>query len=763
VLQAFDDFKISSIQIEGSAVVPVATIKSYLPISVGDHMTDTRAQDVIEALFNTHFFEDITLKRQANTLVITVVECPVIGFLHIEGNKTLKKDDLLKAFKEAGLAEGRLYQAVLLDKVQKDLERQFIAIGKYAARLQVSVEHLGDRRVGLSIKIHEGPDARIRSIRILGAKAFSQKVLQDQMRLHATGPLSFLTRDNRYTATRFDSDLEAVRQLYLDKGYLQMRIHSHQVALSVDKKYLDISISIDEGGVYRIGTVNFLGFWEWPLDALHSLITIKPKDIASRAKIMRAIKVLQERVGEDGYAFAKITPSIDLHDSDKTVRLGFRCEPGEKIVTRFIHFSGNTHTDEKVLRREMLQLEGAPLSTILMENSRARLNKTGFFSTVTIDPVTVDGHSDQVDLDVAVEEAHAGQIGGSMGYSTEEGLVFGFNLHHRNFLGSGNMASFNFHRSKSAINYAVSYENPYYTIDGVSRGFQLFYNQSELSKTAYVTSYVSDSQGGTVQYGFPLGPSTRFSLGYGVQQTKIKVGVLSATSVQLQNIMQAQHERRYDEGMLFGGWNYNGFDRFLFPTKGRHIQVDVNTSLLGSSHYYGMGIKYQRYHPFGGSGFVFYHQMQSAFGHGFGGEALPFYKHYHAGGSRSVRGFYEHSLGPKDSFGKAFGGNVLWTNTFAVILPSWFSEAELPPARLQFFIDMGQVWDTQAYVGVSGANGVRCSTGVSLTWLSPMGPLVFNLAKPLKKYMSSYTAANGLSYRILDKTEPFSFGIGTSF
>jgi outer membrane protein insertion porin family len=759
---AFEPFVVRDIRMEGLERIQNGTVLNYLPVAIGDKISATDSNDVIQALFKTGFFDDIQLERDQDTLVLKFKERPSIGKVTLSGNQEISEENLSAILKEQGLAEGMTFDRSLLEMLRNELERMYYSHGKYAVKIDTKVEHLPRNRVAISINIEEGYYARIKEINVVGNQKFSTANLLNQFDLTKPNYKSWVTRSDQYDKQKLGKDLEKLRTYYMDRGYLNFKILSTQVSISPDKQDIFITVNIHEGDQFKLDSFQMAGKTEIARDKLEKLIILKKGEVFSRSKVSDIVKAMTERLGEEGYAFAKVNPVPELDEKNKLVNLTIFVEPGQKVYVRRILIKGNTKTKDSVIRKNLSQLEGAPISTLKVEGSKQQLNRVGYFKEVSVETVPVPGINDQVDVVFTVEEASSGQLGGGIGYSDLDGIVFNANVSNRNVLGTGKSADLQFNRSKVYTTYSVSLNDPYYTIDGISRGVNLFYGETDLGKTTSISDYSTDAYGINLNYGIPLSVYDRFNFGYGFQSTSIKVSKSDDLPVQLQNFLNPNRDPNfnylqsspyYDEFTLALGWSHNSLDRYVFPENGLSQGISLSGAVPGSDLEYYRLSYYLQYYKSLGSGFVGMLAANVGYGNGYGKTLnLPFYKNFYAGGARSVRGFEESSLGPLDSAGNPYGGNFLTTGTLALILPDFIAPGSRA-FRTAVFFDAGQVYfvkDRSNNPPPIGPEGLRYSAGISVTWMSPMAPLVFSLAKPLKKAET-------------DKEKILSFTFGTIF
>lgn len=751
---AFESFKVENIQIHGLQRITEGTVMNYLPISEGETLTQSRTSEVLKALFDTGFFQNIQLVKEGNVLIIEVQERPTIGKIEITGNKDIPTENLNKILKELGLAEGHVLDRSNLELITNELERMYFGHGKYSVKIDTKVIPQEDNRVTVEITIFEGQAARIKSINIIGNHHYSDEVLLKQFELKSSHCYSWISRNDQYDKEKLTADLEKLRTFYLDRGYLNFQITSTQVTISPDKLDIYVTVNIEEGQAFKLGQYSVAGQMVVPEDEIMKLIQLKSGETFSRTKISKIVEAITNRLGQEGYANAKVNPVPDIHEETNVADITFYIEPGNRIYVRRVLIEGNSKTKDEVIRRELIQMEGAIVNTKWIEDSRTRLNRTGYFKEVNVDLKPVPGVSDEVDLVYTVEEASAGQLGGGVGYSDVDGIVFNANVSNRNFLGTGNSLDFAFNNSKSYTTYNVSYNNPYYTIDGVSRGFTAFYSKTDLSRATTVSDYNTDMYGINASYGYPISPVDRVSFGYGYQNTKLFVRP-DFTPLEIQNFLNKNGGNSNEVTVAFG-WSHNTYDRYMFPENGLRQGASMTLSVPGSSlQYYRFTYEMQWYKKTIGD-FVFTTSGITGYGGRYGKtEALPFYRNFFAGGPTTVRGFGDNSLGPRDSFGNPFGGNLLAAGSVGLILPQkWLKDIQ--SIRTQIFFDVGQVYDLKydkqfANESLSrNPNGVRYSTGVSLTWMSPMAPLVFSYGIPLNRKDN-------------DHVKGFSFSFGTVF
>ncbi|RMD71155.1 MAG: outer membrane protein assembly factor BamA [Gammaproteobacteria bacterium] len=739
---AFEPFVVKDIRVEGLQRISAGTVFNYLPVSVGEVMDEQRARESIRALFKTGFFKDVRLYREGDTLIVRVVERPAIARVSISGNREVGTDELKKALEHIGLAPGRVFKRALLENVEQELKNLYFSLGKYGVQIKTTVTPVERNRVDIAIQIREGEVARIRAIHLVGNRVFSDKVLLKRFQLHPTGWLSFWKKDDRYSKQKLTADLEALRSFYLDQGYLQFRIRNTLVSLTPDKKGVYITIEIEEGDRYTVKDVRLEGRFVLPKDELKSLISIHPGDVFSRREVTESATRLGERLAEEGYAFANINAIPEVDQVQKQVSLTFFIDPGKRTYVRRIQITGNTKTEDEVLRREMRQMESALLKTKKLELSRTRLEKLGYFEEVNVETPAVAGTDDQVDVKFNVTERPSGNLLAGLGFSQSQGIIFNASVTQDNFLGTGKRVSVAFNNSQVNRVYSFAYNNPYYTMDGVSRGFSLYYRTTD-SGAANVGDFTTDVAGGNLRYGIPLKEFD--TLRFGVEYEHLSVNTTDSTPQEYITFIEENGDT-FDVPKLTIGWSHDSRNRALFPEKGTLASLSLEATLPGVGlEYYKLGYRHQWYRP------LIKHTIlllkgQLGYGDSFGGTTrFPFFENFYAGGSRTVRGFKDNTLGPRSSNNNPLGGSVkVVGNAELLFPPPLFTDSK--SVRMGIFFDAGNVFES----GTFDAGELRYSVGFSTQWLSPLGPLSFSLAKALN--------AKGE-----DETQVFQFAIGTAF
>ena len=747
---AEEPFVVKDIRVEGIQRTEAGTVFSYLPVKVGDVMTDEKTAAAIKALYATGFFKDVRLEARDGVVIVTVEERPSIASITLNGIKEFSADDLKKGLKETGLAEGRVLDRALLDKAEQELQRQYFNRGKYAVEIKSTLTPLERNRVAVQFDVVEGDSAKIRQINIVGNKAFKEKELLNQFTSTTPGWLTWYTKNDQYSKSRLGGDIEALRSFYLNRGYLEFNVDSTQVSISPDKQGIYITVNITEGPQYRVSDVKLAGQMLVPEAELKKLITVKPGEVFARDRLTETTKKIGDRLGNDGYAFANVNAVPELDKEKGMVAFTLFVDPGRRVYVNRINVAGNTKTRDEVVRREIRQMEGAYYDAEKINRSRDRLNRLGFFNEVNIETPSVPGTTDQVDVNVSVAEKSTGNVMLGAGFSSSEGLVLSGSVSQNNVFGTGNRLSAQINSGSVNTVYALSFTNPYYTIDGISLGYDLYRRDVDASRLSNVGDYKTSTLGAGVRFGLPVNERDFISFGLTYEQTSLTIDPLTAPTQYKLFVDEFGNDNdtlRFDTA-----WARDTRNSFLFPTKGlmQRVAAEVGTP-AGSLQYYKLSFQHQHYFPLG-KDFTLMLNGEVGIGGGLSGKPLPFFKNFYAGGTSSVRGFYNGTLGPKDINGNVLGGDkrVVGNAELFFPLPGLKDDQSL---RMSTFIDVG------ATFGPNDANNLyqnfafgdlRYSAGVAVLWVSPLGPLKFSLAQPIVK-------KDG------DKTEVFQFTLGSTF
>ncbi len=736
---AIEPFVIRDIRVEGIQRTEAGTIFSYLPVKVGDTLTDERVAQAIRALFATGFFRDVSLERDGDVLVVVVQERPSVAQIDFTGMSEFNRDQLIAGMRQIGLAEGQVFDRGLLERAEQELKRQYLSRGYYAVAVSTTVTPLERNRVSVNFNIEEGRVAKIRQISIIGAKTFSERQLLNQFVLRTPGLMTWFSKHDQYSRQKLSSDLESLRSYYFDRGYLEFSIDSTQVSITPDKQDIYITISISEGGKYTVSDIKVAGEMLIPEAEVRKMIQFKPGDVFSRARLTESTKLITERLGNDGYAFANVNAVPDLDQKKQLAAFTFFIDPGRRVYVRRVNVTGNSRTRDEVVRREMRQLEGAWYSGDRITQSKQRVDRLGYFNEVNVETPAVPGATDQVDVNVAVVEKPTGVLLFGAGYGSGDGLTFSGSITQQNIFGSGRHLSLSFNTSEINTVYALSYTNPYFTVDGVSQGFDLYYRISDPSARD-LARYNTDTLGGQIRMGVPVSEIDTVHYGLGYETVDITV---FPDSPLIYRDYVATFGPSNTNLYLNIGWARDGRDSLLYPTKGTLQKAGAEVGLpAGDLNYYKLAYQYQRYFPLS----RVYTLMLNAdlgYGDGYTDEPLPFFKNFYAGGVTSVRGFKSYTIGPKDSDGNPRGGSQKLVGNAEFLFPFPGLENDRT-VRLSTFIDMGYAGDK------FDTDQLRYSTGVALFWASPLGPLKVSVGFPLRT-------------RPLDVEQRFQFTIGGVF
>lgn len=737
---AFDDFKIQKIRYSGLQRIHQSTVSSYMPLNQGDFLTEKSSSNAIKQLYATGFFQSIKLERQGNTLTVNLIERSTIGSVLLKGNKDLSSDQLKAVLKQLGIVKGRVYQRSAVDRFKQNLLEEYNSRGKYNSTIVIKKVPLTQNRVALSIEITEGRVALIKQINFIGNKAYSKAALKALMQLSERGFFTYFNKKDQYNQTSLNASLQDIKNDYMDSGYLKFKVDSSQVLLSPDKKSVYINIKITEGAQYTFSGFALAGKVLLKKERVNELVDIQKGSVFSRVKVTDSIKKIGEALGNLGYGFPEINAEPMIDESKKEIFITLRVEPGRHVYVRRINFKGNTKTGDYVLRQVIKQDEGTLLSLSKVKESERQLRNLGYLKQANVKTTPVSAANNQVDLDFYVEEAPSAEASVSLGYGTNGPEVnASFNQH--NFMGTGRTAGFNFNTSYWGRSYGINYYDPFYSLSGMGRGFDIYY-QTVDPKRLDVSSYTSDKYGFNVNYNVLLGDHASFQFGFGLDRLKLS-SLGSNPATQLQDFV-ATYGRRFDELKLTTGWTNNTYDRQPFPYKGLNQQASLLLALPLSStslSYYKAMYQIHAYFPVYKSGFIFSALGNVAYGNMFNKKGLPFYENYFAGGIAQpgqVRGYESYSLGPLDSNNNNLGGNFLINGSLGLILPYPMSQNSV---RSSVFMDAGNVYAKGVSAAQSGSasGNLRYSAGVGIDWRSPFGPLSFSLAKPIKKEANDQT------------------------
>ena len=736
---ALEAFVVKDIRIEGIQRTEAGTVFSYLPIKVGETLTEEKAAAAIRALYATGFFRDVTLEAENGVLIVTVLERPSIAQIEFTGVKEFEPDQLKAGLKQVGLAEGRIFDRSLLDRAEQELKRQYISRGKYAATVTTTVTPLERNRVALNFSMTEGDVAKIREISIIGAKAFSERELLDQIVLRSPGWMTWFSKHDQYSRQKLQADLESLRSFYLNRGYIEFNIDTTQVSITPDKKDIYIAIGITEGERYTVSDVRLAGEMLVPEAELRKLINLKQGDLFSRERLTESTRAISDRLGNDGYAFANVNAAPEVDREKRQVAFTFFIDPGRRVYVRRINIAGNTRTRDEVIRREMRQIEGGWYSSERVNLSRSRIDKLGYFTEVNVETPSVAGSTDQIDVNISVAEKPTGNLLLGAGFSSDEGVVLSGGITQSNVFGSGNHLGINVNTSKLNTVYSLSVTEPYYTVDGVSRGFDIY--RRDVDPTSIDSGrYRTSTFGGQLRFAVPVTELDTIHYGLGAERTE-----LETFSDSPQRFIDFTNAFGSTTTTLLGtiGWARDGRDSLIYPTKGRLNRASAEFGLPGGDlRYYRLSYQHQWYHPLTRQ-YTLLLNGEIGVADGLSDKPLPFFKNFYAGGVNSVRGYETNSLGAKDPNGDPVGGKnrVVVNAEFLFPFPGLANDKSV---RMSAFVDNGMIADK------FDSSAFRHSVGISVLWVSPIGPLKVSAAYPINE-------------RPGDRIQRFQFTFGSAF
>ncbi len=800
-------FNVKDIRVDGLQRVSAGTVFSAFPVNIGDEVSDSDLAKASRTLYKTGYFNDIKILRDGDILVINVVELPTITELEIEGNSAIETDQLKEGLKQAGLAEGYVFKRSTLERLELELERQYVSQGRYDAQITTDVKKLPRNRVSLKINVEEGSVASISHINIVGSENFTKQELLNQFELKPTNLWSWYQSDDKYSREKLGGDTERLRSYYLDRGFIRFNLESTQVSLSPSKEDVFVTLNVHEGDIYTVNKVDLAGELILEEDLLSKLIVMKEDQTFSRRKMTLTQDLISKRLGNEGFTFAKVNGVPKINDEDKTVAITFYVEPGKRTYVRRINFTGNESTMDEVLRREMVQMEGGWASTELIEQSKSKLEQLGFFKGVSVETPKVPGSDDLVDVNYSVEEQPSGSLNLSIGYSSADGVIIGSSVSQNNFMGTGKKMSTSVNKTDAVTSLNLSFTNPYYTVDGISRGYSVFFQETDFSETTSSADYNTDTYGGRTNFSFPINSRERLSFSVEASRTEMELGNSSSIPEEI-NTFIADAGDQFDELTLGTSWSWTTLNRGLFPTAGAKQSLNFEATVPGSElEYFRLTYNAQKYFHIKGD-WTFRVRTEIGYGDGYGDtEELPFFRNFRAGGVGSVRGYSSNSLGPvgmikyndilsyvdgetqQNEDGSdvtnadnpnvyyvedtsELGGNLLTEASMELVFPLPFVEDQRS-MRSVLFLDAGNVFDTECLVlteatGISyatreaatnehtgctegfDADELRLGAGVSLTWVTAIGPLTF-------------TFARALNSKTGDETEGFEFSLGQVF
>ena len=739
-----DTFIVDDIRVEGLSRISPGTVFNYLPVTVGDKVDDQKVQDAMRALYKTGFFRDVRLERDNDVLVVIVSERESIADITFDGNKAIKTEDLLKGLKDVGFAKGEVYNESKLDKVTQELRRQYYANGKYGVKIESKVIPIDQNSLSIAFKIQEGEAARIKEINIVGNKVFTDKEILKNFKLTTPNWISWFTKDDQYSKQKLGGDLETLRSMYQDNGYINFTVESTQVSITPDKSDVYITVNINEGDKFTVGEVKLAGRLIVDEKELFKLVHTQTGAVFSRKELTATSKDITDRLGDEGYAFANVNAIPKIDNATKTVAVTYFIDPGQRAYVRRISFVGNSKTRDEVMRREMRQLEGGWISTKQVERSKVRLQRLGYFEEVNVETPAVPGMTDQVDVNFTVKERPSGNLMLGLGFSQNQGIIFNTTVTQDNFLGSGKSVSFTFNNSDVYRTFKVGYMNPYWTVDGVSRGFNIGYQETDASQDL-ITDFTSKTASAGVNFGIPISEYNFIGTGATFESTSIGTNPLYLAPEVADFI--ATEGSSFKTIRFNASFSYDTRNSAIFPTKGVFDQISADIAVPGGDlTFYKVYLDSRVFVPLVKE-YVLLLKGNVGYGDSYGDtKKLPFFENFYGGGPRSVRGYEENSLGPQDIYQRSLGGDLELVGNAELILPVPFL-AEVKSVRLSAFYDAGNVYGAGENVTF---RSLRMSGGIAGMWISPFGLISVSVAEPF------HTQSQ-------DKIQRFQFTFGTTF
>jgi outer membrane protein insertion porin family len=769
-------FVVRDMRVEGLRRISEGTVFNYLPINVGDTIDQVRIREAIRALYDQALFDDIEMRREEDTLIVVVKERPSIENFTIDGNKDIKTEDLMESLRGVGLSRGRTFDRSVLDNVQQFLKEQYYDRGKYGVVIDSNVIERPNNTVSIGINVKEGDRAKIRQVNIIGNESFDEDDIREDFELDTANWLSWFRQDDRYGKEALSGDLETLRSFYMDRGYADFRVDSTQVAISPDRKDIYVTINVHEGDVYTISDIKLVGEMVVPEEQLRAMVLAQPGSMFNLQLLQSSVEFMSFRLGEEGYANAEIDPVPDLDHENKEASITFYVNPSSRVYVRRINFNGVDEVDDEVLRRQMRQNEGAYLSNRLVDRSKILLQRLPYIENVEVENIPVDGSPDQVDVDFDIEYRMPGQFSGGLGYSESQKLMLNGSIIHTNFLGTGNRVALQAQSGRFSTLYALSHTDPYTTRNGVSRTVGVNYRDIAQFVSG-ASDFSTTSQGATLEYGFPITEFQNLSIGLSYNSAELLSSFRSTQQSQewvLNNgnpfigdvgLGTTFFGTQFDAYELIVGWIYDSRNRAIFANRGSRQQVFLGYAIPGSDvEYWTARYNYTKYIPLWGN-WVIRGNAELGYGEGLGATtSIPPYKQFFGGGPESIRGYKESWMGPKDSFGRPYGGNVLVATQLELIIP--LPEKFQSQARASIFYDLGNVFSTGevSFTDKLGSpvsyepdfDELRSSVGIAVQWLAPLGLFRFSYAMPLNE-----VAGNDRFYG--DEIERFQFSIGQAF
>ena len=734
---------VSDVRIEGLQRVSVGSVFTEIPVNVGDELSEADMREIVKDLFKSGSFDDVQVGRDGNVLVIVLKERPAIDKIEIEGNKAIKTEALLEGLTGSGLSEGEIFKKVTLEHIRTDLERQYVSQGRYGARIKTELEDLPRNRVAIKIDVTEGDVAGIKHINIVGNTIFDDETLLELLELKLPSLFSFYTKDDRYSKEKLTGDLETLESHYLDRGYLNFVIDSTQVSIAPNKEDVYITVNVIEGEQFTVKGVDVAGeLHDIPEQSIRGLIFVRPGQIFSREAMTASEDQIERALGNAGYTFASATGQPVQNEDDNTVEVKFFVDAGQRAYVRRIEFTGNTFTQDEVLRREMRQMEGGWASNALIERSKVRLERLLYFKEVSVETPAVAGTEDQIDVHYTVEEAPSGSISGTLGYAQRTGIMLGANYRENNWFGTGNSINLGVNHSAWQTAYSFSFFDPYFTVDGVSRGYSVSFRKSDFDERN-IARFSTDSISTSVNFGYPTSELSRINFSLGYENTKIKEGVFPAQEI---SQFLAREGKKFNLFTIQAAYSMSALNRGLLPSGGKSQSLSFEMTIPGSElEFYRINYEGQIFYPLV-RGLNLRLATHLGYGDSYGDtNTFPFYKNFYSGGFGSVRGYESNTLGPRstpsplDRFNDPdpIGGNVLVNFNAEILFPLPFIEDQRQMKSV-FFVDGGNVFNTNCLEiskickGVSDGE-LRYTAGFAITWITGFAPLSFSISVPINE------------------------------
>ncbi|WP_092802616.1 MULTISPECIES: outer membrane protein assembly factor BamA [unclassified Janthinobacterium] len=747
---AVQPFTVKDIRVEGIQRTEAGTVFAYLPVRVGETFSDEKSIAAIKALYATGMFKDVRLEVDGDVLVVLVEERPAIASVEFTGTKEFEKDVLVKALKEIGVGEAKIFDKASVDRAEQELKRQYLSHGLYGVKITTTVTPIERNRVNVVFAVDEGDVARIKQINIVGNKAFSDKELREQLALNTGGWFSWYTKADQYSKTKLTGDIESLKSFYLDRGYIEMQVDSTQVSITPDKKDIYLTINITEGEKYKISGTKFEGEMFGREEELKALNLLREGDIYSGARLTATNKRIQDRLATFGYAFANVNANPEINREKHEVAFTFFIDPGKRVYVRHMNIAGNTTTRDEVIRREFRQFESSWYDSNKIKLSRDRVDRLGYFKDVTIDTPEAQGTTDQVDVNVTVVEKPTGNflIGGA--FSQSEKFTLSASISQANFAGSGNTVGIELNTSHYSRTIAFSQTNPYFTDDGISRSFEIYLRTTE-PPALNIGSYKIKQTGGRVSFGVPFSEVDTVFFGIGAERSQIETDVTSPVRFKQYVIDNGGPSDGIGSATtnsipLTAAWQRDSRDSALTPSIGRYQRVNLEADLIGDQKYFRAIYEHQYFRPLF-SKVTLALKGEIDYGHGIGNHVYPVFKNFYGGGIGSVRGYLSSSLGAVEpSTNDALGGasRLIGNAELQMPFPGSGNDRSL---RWFGFLDGGQVYQEGEKMRISQ---LRYSAGLGISWISPVGPLKLSYAKPLNA-------------KPTDRLERFQFQMGTGF